>query len=86
MIHIASENNSEVMFASLIANGCDVNQQDINGNTPLHLAAASGNLRLVQSLVQNGADFAMKNHHQQTPAMMASAADIKTYLDTRFLK
>lgn len=34
-----------------------LDQQDINGHTPLHLAVKAGNEMLVQMLIKEGADF-----------------------------
>lgn len=41
--------------AMLVASGCNVDEADARGYTPLHLAAASGQLSMVRVLVEAGA-------------------------------
>lgn len=57
----------------LIEEGVDVNRQDAEGNTPLHLAAAKNNTDLLQVLIKGGADVHRLNEREETP--LAKAVD-----------
>ena len=48
-----------------------LNEQDVNGNTPLHVAAVSGRERVVKYLVGLGANITIKNKYGQTPLLSA---------------
>jgi ankyrin repeat protein len=51
--------------------GCDVNEKDDVGNTPLHCAAQYGKSDLVIFLVEKGADINVKNTFGDTPLKLA---------------
>lgn len=42
---------------ALLSHGCEVNVEDEEGNTPLHLAVKQKNLSLIQALTVFGADL-----------------------------
>lgn len=44
----------------------DVNIQDFEGNTPLHIACANENVAAVRKLLQAGADPTIKNFKQNS--------------------
>lgn len=54
--------------------GANVNKQDSNGNTPLHLAVALRKRQIVQTLVEAGADLSVANVHGLTPWNLALAS------------
>lgn len=56
----------------LLDSGIDVNIQNSEGYTLLHVAAADGNLRMVQYLLARGADPNVRNMNHQTPYDVAS--------------
>ncbi|XP_022310323.2 uncharacterized protein LOC111115775 isoform X1 [Crassostrea virginica] len=47
---------SPEIIADLIKAGCDVNQQNQKGYTPLHRAASKGNVPVITCLLRHGAD------------------------------
>ena len=48
-----------------------LNEQDANGNTPLHIAAYLGHESVVKYLVELGADINVKNKNNHTPMLSA---------------
>jgi ankyrin repeat protein len=52
--------------------GADVNEEDYDGNTPLHQAAARGDVEMILYLVAKGADPARINRDGQSTADMAN--------------
>ena len=57
VLHIASkENNEPEIIDLLVKSGANVNAQDAEGFTPLHMAAIHGNLKIVKKLVDLEAD------------------------------
>ena len=56
----------------LIAAGANVNQQDIDGWTPLHLAAYNGHQAVVQALIAAGADVNQQDNDGRTPLHRAA--------------
>ena len=59
-----------------------LDEQDADGNTPLHVAAINGRERVVKYLVGLGADINIKNKGNNTPMLTALFA-IKTYMENR---
>ena len=52
----------------LIENGCDLNAQDIDGNTPLHLAVINNSsLNLLRCFLIKGSDIQIRNNSHKTP-------------------
>lgn len=64
----------------LLSNGVDINIQDDDGNTPLHMAASNGLDDIVQLLLQKGADIDIKNKYGKTPLELASNQQTKQTL------
>ncbi len=59
----------------LVECGADVNIQDRNGNTPLHLAYLRRDQEMINFLLDKGADQNLKNNSNETPSDMSN----KTY-------
>ena len=60
--------------------GLNVNDQDYDMRTPLHLAAQAGHLEIVQFLVEHGTNINAKDRWGATPLTDTSQDDIKAYL------
>jgi ankyrin repeat protein len=53
--------------------GADVDQQGINGYTPLHSAIQSGNAEVIRLLLAAGADINLRDGNGRTPLDLALA-------------
>jgi len=53
-------------------NNDQINAQDDDGNTPLHLAASSDNRQLIKLLIEEGSNTDIKNYSNQTPLDFAN--------------
>lgn len=68
-LHYAVLNNKFTIAEILINNGADVNKQDNNGDTPLHIATKKSNLdpTTIKLLVHSGSSTSTKNNAGKTP-------------------
>lgn len=60
----------------LIEQGTPVNEQDIEGNTALHLAAKNGDLSIIQNLLAHDASKSILNVHGETPFSLVETLNI----------
>lgn len=72
VLHALAENSnpSEIhreWLEAFIGLECDVNAQDIIGDTPLHIASEHGNKEMVEALLAAGADLNIKNNQGLSP-------------------
>lgn len=73
LLEAAACGNLEVMQVR-ISEGCNVNQQDEQGNTALHLAAMAGQLKAAQLLLKSGASTGISNKSGKTARDCATGA------------
>lgn len=61
-------------FAALLADGADVNTQDLYGDTPLHnlLYREGADIDTIELLLDSGADVSLENEDGMTPAELAA--------------
>jgi len=68
LLHSASRSGNMELVRLLIQEGADVNAQDEDGESPLHIAMArSNNYSIVRTLVENGADLSSRAVDGKTP-------------------
>lgn len=83
-LHWAVYEGNEIATTYLISWGADINAQDSDGNTPLHLSISHAereqNTRLTKILLLKGADRDITNNKGLTPAEMVSDGDMKDEL------
>ena len=85
-LHAAVVKNDYNICALLIAQGADVNAQQVQGVRPLHSAVRKGNLAMVELLVQKGANINAAMDNGDTPKSMAkreNQQEILEYLISR---
>lgn len=56
----------------LLNAGVDINAQNVDGDTSLHIATKVGNFEIAQTLLNNGADRTIVNKAGQTPLTVAA--------------
>ena len=87
VLHIASmKNTTPVIMDLLVKSGADVNAQDAEGFTPLHMAAIHGNLKIVKKLVDLDADVNIITTDGKNAAELAhlnEELEIEEYLESR---
>ena len=67
----AIKNNNIDLALSLLNKVIDLNIQDSNGNTPLHLAIVGSHISLASKLIEKNADPDIENHDGNTPLHLA---------------
>ena len=87
LLHIASEiiNEPEIIDL-LVKSGANVNAQDAEGFTPLHMAAIHGNLKIVKKLVDLEADVNIVTTDGKNAAELAhlnEELEIEEYLESK---
>lgn len=61
------EHLSTTEIKKMIASGLDINNQDQNLQTPLHIATSLGNLEIVQLLIASPVDINAQDNNKNTP-------------------
>ena len=87
LLHIASEQiNEPEIIDLLVKSGANVNAQDAEGFTPLHMAAIHGNLKIVKKLVDLEADVNMATTDGKNASELAhlnEELEIEEYLESK---
>ena len=87
LLHIASEQiNEPEIIDLLVKSGANVNAQDAEGFTPLHMAAIHGNLKIVKKLVDLEADVNIVTTDGKNAAELAhlnEELEIEEYLESK---
>lgn len=71
-LHIAVKNNSIELVRYFISKHYDLNDKNINGQTPLHLAIEIGNKEIIKLLIDSGADGNIKDNKGRKPFDLAN--------------
>lgn len=56
LLHLAAYYGSEEMVNILLTNGVDVDERDIEGDTPLYHAVMGNHIKIAETLIEAGAD------------------------------
>ena len=87
LLHVASKRNNEPdIIDLLVKSGANVNAQDAEGFTPLHMAAIHGNLEIVKKLVDLEAEVNIITTDGKTAAELArlnEELEIEEYLESK---
>ena len=82
----AAKSKNMRLLKQLIAEGANVNHQNFNGETALHIAASLGNLQMVKYLVSQGANIHARTGTQWMPihhAIRFNHLNVANYLISR---
>lgn len=71
LLHVAARLRNPFLANLLLANGAEINAQNLEGNTPLHIAVTVGSRPIVRLLVGSHADVNIPNHADETPMHIA---------------
>ncbi|XP_073236991.1 uncharacterized protein [Porites lutea] len=89
VLHTASKKNNEPEIIDLLVkSGVNVNAQDAEGFTPLHMAAIHGNLKIVKTLVDLDADVNIVTTDGKNAAELAhlnEELEIEEYLESKMV-
>ncbi|XP_006635908.3 transient receptor potential cation channel, subfamily N, member 1 [Lepisosteus oculatus] len=67
-LHIAARvKEGEKVAEMLLKSGADVNAEQENGETAMHIAARHGNLKMMQALIEEGGDVTSKSKAGESP-------------------
>ena len=67
----AARNQNVILVQSILKIGADVNVQDENGSTPLHIVSENGNAPIADLLLRFGAKVNIQNSKNETPIYFA---------------
>ncbi|XP_069778381.1 transient receptor potential cation channel, subfamily N, member 1 isoform X3 [Narcine bancroftii] len=71
-LHIAAQvKDGEKVAEILLKSGADVNAQQENGETAMHIAARHGNLKMIQALMEEGGDLTWQSKAGENPLHIA---------------
>ncbi|KAF5895516.1 serine/threonine-protein phosphatase 6 regulatory ankyrin repeat subunit B-like, partial [Clarias magur] len=71
-LHIAARvKDGEKVAEMLLKSGAEVNTEQENGETAMHIAARHGNLQTVRTLLEEGADLTWTSKAEETPLHVA---------------
>ena len=70
-LHLSCFYSLKNVTDNLLLLGCNINEKDKLGNTPLHYAVKGGNIKITKKLVLFGADNSMKNNENLSPKNIA---------------
>ncbi|XP_071572809.1 uncharacterized protein [Temnothorax nylanderi] len=76
LLHYAAENDQLEVAKYLIAQGADVNAEDVNGLTPMHIAANFGYKDFIKVLLKNGAVYNAVDNSDEKPLEYSNDNDI----------
>jgi ankyrin repeat protein len=74
-LHLAVAEKMGGLIQLLIKYGAHVNEEDDDGDTPLHWSVRQSDLQIAKQLLQYGADIFAVNEDEETPLDMAVALD-----------
>ena len=84
VLHLAILERREDMVLLILGLGGNLDMQDSDGNTALHLGVKSGIYRITRHLLLCGAKRNIKNSTQQIPSELCQSEEISKLMKRRF--
>ena len=78
-LHYAAWNDDVECIEDAIRRGCDVNVENEDGETPLHLAACHSALSVVKLLLRNEAEVNSKRSYDGRTPLHQAAAEVNAH-------
>ncbi|KAJ3449514.1 ankyrin repeat-containing protein [Anaeramoeba flamelloides] len=78
-IHTATKRGEMKLINFLLGYGIDIDVQNHEGNTALHIAIQNTNVKLVKTFLSKNADSMIVNNKNQYPLFLASFLPVKDY-------
>ena len=86
VLFVLKKNTPRETVKTLIRCGALVNEQNDDGDTPLHIATRNSDLEFMEVLIASGADTSIKNYKGQTPLHDASDSATELLMHTEYLQ
>lgn len=86
VLFVLKKNTPKETIKTLIRCGALVNEQNDDGDTPLHLAARNTDLEFMEVLIAAGADTSIKNYKGQTPLHDAGVSATRLLMHAEYLQ
>lgn len=81
-LHHAAVRGFAYLVPVLLSAGADLNAEDVDGNTPLHLASASGHVAALQALLTHSPDCQALNYLKKSPVDVAADPETSEALES----
>ncbi|KAJ1897466.1 Target of rapamycin complex 2 subunit avo2 [Kickxella alabastrina] len=81
-INWAAQNGLNRVIEWILSHGGNINQRDIDGNTPLHHAASWNQYSIVTLLLERDAQIGLKNHKGYTATEYAYSSSMEKHIGT----
>jgi ankyrin repeat protein len=86
VLFVLKKGTPKETIRTLIQCGALVNEQNGDGDTPLHIAARNSDLEFMEVLIAAGADTKIKNYKQQTPLHDAGVSATRLLMHAEYLQ
>ena len=79
-LHLAVESGNVKLVEYLVETGVNINHQDEDGWTPLHLASLLEDIDVIESLLKNGAQNDILSYEGELPCEVTESEEVEAFL------